>query len=917
MISEALLEKARLHVRRWFARRMPRHMLFHDLEHTLAVARSAVALGRSMGLPAAQVALLEMAALFHDTGYALMYKGHEGKSMELAEAFLKKHKVSKKDIEQVKDLIAVTELTRRPVSRLQKIMRDADSAKAGQADFDEKSELLRRELGAVKGKRPGGKAWLQENIDYLKHHRFHTAQGRHRYQVQKDINLKSLEERAGTPEIHHPVASLVHERYFDRDLSWLSFNDRVLQEAKDPRVPLLERIKFLAIYSSNLDEFYRVRVASLRSLIKLKKFDRTALEVTPAKRVDLINKKALEQQQRFGTLYRNVLLPALEEHGIRVLGPERLNAAQKKFVRAHFRKKILPLLNTVLARPGNAPFIEDRKLYFACGIKPKGKSAGKERLILLNIPSTELGRFILLPSTDGDTDILFLDDAVRLGLPELFKGHRITGCHAIKLSRDAELYLDEEFAGNVKEKVKKSLKKRHTGVPSRFLYDSSMPPPTLRKLRELLDLKKPDVVPGGRYHNFNDLMQLPVTGHPELRDPEWPPLQHPDLAGRKDLFKVIAAKDVLLHYPYHDFGGFVRWLQQAALDPHVERISMTLYRVAHGSAVCAALVDALHNGKEVTVFVEVQARFDEDSNLYWGEALEKAGAKVLYSYEDLKVHCKLCLLERREAGKIERYAYLGTGNFNENSARIYSDLGLLTSSAPIASEVAAVFTHLADRKHIPVLKHLMMAPLDLRSGLDEAIDREIAQALKGGKASITLKVNSLEDHAMIRKLYDASMAGVRIRIIVRGICCLVPGIPGLSDNIEVRSIIDRYLEHARIFVFHNAGRPTVHLASADLMGRNLDRRIEVAFPILDRALQRQVLELLELQWKDRVKARLINVEQDNPYLQPASKEEALQAQAVTYALLRKRAAPGRTRAGGTSTARKNLRASQVNAKLGK
>ncbi len=899
MINEDLLEKARLHVRRWFARRMPRHMLFHDLEHTMSVTRSAVDLGRAMGIADQDLALLEMAALFHDTGYALTYKGHEAESMKLAETFLKKHKVPKSDIQRVKELILVTEVGQKPRTPLQKIMRDADSAKAGQADFDEKSERLRRELGVIRGKRPSGKAWLIENIAYLKYHRFHTTQGRERYQKQKDLNLKELQERAQLPVLVDPVQKVVEERYHDRDLSWLSFNDRVLQEARDARVPLLERLKFLAIYSSNLDEFYRVRVASLRGLVKLNKADRAALEITPARLVERINAKSLEQQQGFGILYRNTLLPALEQHGIRIVKEDGLSAKQKKAALRYFKDQVSPLLNTAIARPGNAPFIEDRKLYFACTIRSNkgGKAGEKDRTVMLNIPSGELGRFLLLPAEEGRTDIIFLDDVVRLGLPSLFKGHKVRGCGAIKLSRDAELYLDEEFTGNVKEKVKKSLKKRQTGVPSRFLYDSSMHKETLRILRRSLGLKKQDMVPGGRYHNFSDLLHLPVSGLADLHDPPWPPVAHPDLPVDGDPFRTIGKKDVLLHFPYQDFGQFVGWLRAAAIDPGVERISITLYRVAQGSAVCAALMDALHNGKDVTVFVEVQARFDEDSNLFWGELLETAGATVLYSYEGLKVHCKLCMVERRLAGRAERYAYLGTGNFNEKSARIYSDMGLLTSDPVICAEVAEVFTHLKDREYRPKLKELLMAPLTLRSRLEEMIDREIMHARTGGKASIRIKVNSVEDRAIIRRLYDASRAGVQVRMIVRGICCLVPGVPGLSENIEVISIVDRFLEHARIYQFHNGGDEQVYLASADLMERNLDRRVEVCFPLKDQRIKQEVVKLLDLQWMDRVKARLIDAEQKNTYLPPLAGTTPLRAQEATYTYFKDKSAKARKRAG--------------------
>jgi len=888
MVDETLLEKARLHVRRWFARRMPRHMVFHDLEHTLSVARTAVGIGQAMRLAPAEVALLELACLFHDTGYALSYEDHEAHGADLAEAFLLKRRVPARDIAKVRSLILATRPGTKPRSTLHAVVRDADSAKAGQVDFAEKSERLRREREFVLGKRIGVREWLAEDLAYLAAHHFHTVYARRRYGPQKRINLAALRERAGLPKRKLRLAALPPERFFDRDLSWLSFNERVLQEAKDPRVPLLERVKFLAIYSNNLDEFYRVRVASLRSLVRLKKTDRAALDVPPGKLIDRLNRKALAQQREFGALYRDTLLPALAEKGVRILRAEELAPEQKAHVRALFAARIAPLLNTAAVRPGNAPFIEDRKLYFACRLRPQGKR--KERLVLLNIPSEEIGRFITLPARRGRTDLIFLDDAMRLCLGRLFTGHKVMGCHAIKLSRDAELYLDEEFLGDVKDKVRKSLMKRQTGLPARFLYDHVMPRTTLQALRGLLGLAKQDLVAGGRYHNFSDLLTLPVEGHHALRDKPWPALPHPVIARARDPFAAIAGGDVLMHFPYHDFGTLTDWLRHAAKDPGTRHIAITLYRVAEGSEVCGALMDALEQGKRVTVFVEVQARFDERTNLYWGETLERAGATVLYGYENLKVHCKLCLIERTESGRRKRYAYLGTGNFNERTSRIYSDSALLTARETITREVAEVFTHLRDRRHRPTLRHLLMAPLTLRSRLEGAIDKEIELALRGRPAEVLLKLNSLEDRALVRKLYDASNAGVKVRLIVRGICCLVPGVPGLSANIEAISIVDRYLEHARAYVFGNNGDPQVYLSSADWMRRNLDHRVEVAFPITDPALKRELLGLLELQWNDRVKARVIDAEQGNPYLPTERGKRAVQAQAATYELLRKAAA---------------------------
>jgi polyphosphate kinase len=886
MPSPALVEQARLHVRRHFARHIPKWMTFHDLEHTLSVVRAALDIGGGMGLNTGQLRTLEIAALFHDAGYASVYRGHEKKSVVLAKAFLKEQHASAALIQQVSALILCTRMGIRPRTPMQRVLRDADSAKAGQVDFHERSERLRAELEHVRGKRIPAHAWNKENLNYLQHHRFHTAYAERRFAKQKALNLRKLTERARLPKKQLAVPAFGEERFFDRDLSWLAFNARVLQEAQDERVPLLERLKFLAIHSSNLDEFYRVRVAQLRGLRNLKKSDRSALEVPPEKRIARINAEALEQQRAFGRLYRERLLPALEKHGVRFLTEERLTAEQRASVTRFFTERIAPLLQTASLRTGNAPFIEDRKLYLVCDLVQKG--AKKRKRVLVNVPSDELGRFITLPARPGRTDLLFLDDAIRLCAPLFFTGFKLAACYAIKLSRDAELYLDEEFAENVVDKVRRSLKKRRTGVPSRFLHDGAMPTDMLHQLRDLLGVKKQDLIRGGRYHNFSDMMGLPVKGHADLREQPLTPLRHPGLSGTADPFAAIRSGDQLVHFPYHDFRVVTDLLRRSARDPAVKSISITLYRVARGSLVCEALLDAVRAGKKVTAFVEVQARFDEGNNLFWGEALEQAGAQVIYSREGLKVHCKLCLIERRENGRTRRYAWLGTGNFNERTAQIYGDIGLLTASEPLARDVLTVFAHLRDPRKPLATKHLMTAPTGLRSGLERLIDREIANALSGKTAAILLKLNSLEDRPLIRKLYDASRAGVRIRLLVRGICCLVPGLPGMSENIEVVSIVDRFLEHARAYVFHNGGRPLVYLASADLMERNMDRRVEAAFPVLDPRLRTEVLDYLELQWSDTAKARTVDAAQRNLYRDPKwNGRTALRSQMAFYLRLAK------------------------------
>lgn len=875
--DDRILERAREHVLRWFDKRMPRHMRFHDLNHTMEVVRTSLAIADGMKVEGHDRTLLELAALFHDTGYALAYAGHEEKSAELALAFLQRQDMSQRDLATIRSLILATRVGSPVRTQLQAILRDADSAKAGQADFQARSNRLHAELRAVRGKAIAATDWNRANLEYLKSHRFLTSFAQKRYGSQKKLNLAAISARASSVNVR-AVNHAVEHRFIERDLSWLAFNDRVLQEALDARNPLLERLKFLAIYSNNLDEFYRVRVASLRSLGRLKRKERVALGLPVDKLIDRINRKALGQQERFGALWRKTLIPALARNRIRFRDEHGLNRTQEDHVRRYFTKHIAPLLITANARAGNAPFIEDRKLYFVCRVRTRGKP--RQRTVLLNIPSQELGRFIVLPSPKGSTELLFMDDAVRLCLDQLFTGHEVVHCHSFKLSRDAELYLDEEYGDSVKERVRRSLRKRGSGLPSRLLYDAKMPHTSIKALKDLLGLRKQDLVPGGRYHHFSDMMNLPISGKPNLKDRPWAPVSHPVVGRTRNPFSGIDRRDQLLHFPYHDFGSFTRWLEQVIRDRSVRRISITLYRVAQESEVCSLLLKALEQGKKVVAFVEVQARFDEGSNLRWGERLEQAGATVLYSHEGLKVHCKLCLVERRLSGRMKRYAYLGTGNFNERTARLYADDSLLTANTAITAEVAMVFDQLRDRRFKPRFRNLLVAPAGLRSALEALIDKEMEHASRGLPASIMLKLNSLEDQALISKLYDASQAGVEIRLIVRGICCLVPGVPGLSERIKAISIVDRYLEHSRAYVFHNLGQPRVYLSSADWMRRNLDHRVEVAFPIAEPACRQEILGMLEVQWSDHVKARAIDAAQSNPYRkakQGASKVRAQDA----------------------------------------
>lgn len=674
--------------------------------------------------------------------------------------------------------------------------------------------------------------------------------------------------------------------YLDRDESWLYFNHRVLQEAQDPSVPLYERIRFLAIYSSNLDEFFRVRVASLRSFRQLEKATRRELSVRPRKVLRTIRKIVKRQQREFGRTFRRQILPELARHGIRLLDDETAyDAAQQAFARDYFQTHLRDRLHPVfIEEETGAPFLKNKGLYFIIRFE------ASPRLALLPIPSDELPRFQVLPG-DGEAHwITFLDDLIRFNLDQLF-AEPLAGVYAVKLSRDAELYIDDEFQGDLLEKIKRSLEERNVGLPTRFLYDSRMPQEVLDRLKSLFQLKKPDLIPGARYHNFNDFFSFPdPTGQAGLHYRPMPALPHPALEAGGALTATIAAGDRLLHFPYQRYDYVPRWIWEAAGDPAVRHIRITLYRVASDSEVVKALLQARRQGKEVTVFIEAKARFDESTNIYWGEQLEQAGARVLYSYPGIKVHSKLLLVTREEEGRRRNYAYIGTGNFNEKTARIYCDHALLTADARLADEVERVF-HLLERQIIiPRCKHLLVSPFTLRERFEALIDREIAAAEAGQTAYMILKMNSLEDPAMVEKLYQAGQAGVRIQLIIRGICSLVPGLPGKSEQIEIISIVDRYLEHARLYLFANGGHEVLYLASADWMTRNLDQRVEVAAPVYDPAIFRELRDLLELQLQDNQKARRIVADQSNPYRRPAPGEAPLRAQYAAYNYLQEKQA---------------------------
>lgn len=655
--------------------------------------------------------------------------------------------------------------------------------------------------------------------------------------------------------------------YIDRDISWLSFNHRVLQEAQNPTAPLYERIKFLAIFSSNLDEFYRVRVASLRSFRQLEKATRKALAVKPRRQLKQIRTIVEAQQQEFGRIFNEEILPALSKEGIFLLKEPDFSAEQTSFAENFFREKIQPVLEiTWLSAHTPPPFLKNKAIYLII-VFPDS-----EDLALLEIPSAGFQRFVSLPQEAGQQmAIAFVEDVIRLNLERLLF-RPVSGAYAVKLSRDAEMYIDDEYSGDLLVKIKKGLEDRHVGLPTRFLFDDRIPAAVLQKVKSIWSLNKNDLIPGARYHNFNDFFSFPrPQNSPHLTDIPYPPLPHLAMETATSLLELMEAEDQLLHFPYHKYDYVLRLLKEAAGAPQVKSIRITLYRVSTPvSAVIGALLEACKNQKEVIVFIEAKARFDEASNLEAGEQLTSAGAKVYYSYPGIKVHAKMLLITSNKTGTPFHYGYLSTGNFNEKTAGIYADHALFTCDPNLTRDMVRVFD-LLERKIIkPSTKHLFVAPFDLRDRFYKLIDKEIEQAKSGQDANIIAKLNSLEDKEMIDKLYEASRAGVNVSLIIRGICCLKAGVSGLSENIRAISIVERYLEHARVFIFGHSGQETVYLASADWMNRNLDHRIEVAIPLYHPRLIEEIRRIIDIQLSDVCKARILDETLQNRFRSPQS-----------------------------------------------
>ncbi len=677
------------------------------------------------------------------------------------------------------------------------------------------------------------------------------------------------------------------ERFLNRELSWLAFNDRVLAEANDLNVPVIERLKFLAIYASNLDEFFMVRVAALRRQIEAGINTPGDDGLLPAQAMQLVIARVKESQENIGRCFREKIFPDLKAASIFLLNEEKVTDEQREHLVQYFNQSLKPVLTPLAVDPAHPfPRLENKALYFCIELARKRKPANKPRarLVLLHIPTNLFGRFVRLPSSNGTLPFIRIDDVIRLNLAPLFPGDIVMGCYQIKVIRDAELEFDEE-APDLLESMAKTLEQRRIAPATRFLYDDKMPQRVIKMFREQMNLSPDDLFPGARYHSFSDFFQFPGLDLPRLQYEPMPPQPIPALEKSASLFAAMCERDHLLHHPYQKFDYVIRLLDEAAKDPDVVSIKMTLYRVSSKSQVAEALARAARNGKQVMVLVELKARFDEKANIDWSRKLSSAGAHVIFGLQGLKTHSKLCLIVRREEKTLRRYCHLSTGNYNDRTAQIYGDLGLFTCREEICAEVEGVFNLLTGYAAPENYQHLLVAPEHLRHAIIERIRCEAENAQAGKPAAIIAKMNSLVDPEIIDALYLASRAGVRIQLIIRGICCLRPGVPGLSDNIRVISIIDRFLEHARIFIFENAGQREYFLSSADWMSRNLDRRVEVAFPLYDPTVQQQVQEIIDTQLNDNVKARVLLA--DNTCVINQNDQPPLRAQMAHYEVARR------------------------------
>ena len=681
---------------------------------------------------------------------------------------------------------------------------------------------------------------------------------------------------------------MAKKQIIPRDISWLSFNGRVLQEANDPSVPLEQRIRFLGIYSNNSDEFFRVRVATLKRMIELaekRKKLNMHMEDDPQKILDTIQTIVLQQQNEFNRIWDGIL-KELRKEKILLVDEKHLTREQQKFVRSffdeHVRSNVIPLMIESLQQ---LPYLRDKSIYLGV-VMSKKQSAYKQKYSLIEVPARAIGRFVELPSKPGEHSIILLEDVIRFNLPFIFSyfDYDYFESHIFKVTKDAELDIDNDISTTFVEKIEKGLKNRRKGKPVRFVYDKEMDAGLLEYLIRRLSLsRKSNLIPGGRIHNFRHFMDFPDVF--QNKSTRRQPFTHPALQNSVRVTDVITKKDVMLHFPYHTFNALIDLLREAAMDPDVTSIKITAYRLAPNSKIINALINASRNGKEVVVMLELKARFDEEANLEWKEILEEEGVRVLLGVPNYKIHGKLCIIKKRVGNKIIQYGFVSTGNLNERTAKVYGDHCLLTANRNVMADINRIFKYLenwhAGQQPLRSCKTLLVCPVNMRKELEANIVREIKNAKAKKYASIILKVNSLSDIRLINKLYEAAMAGVEIKMVVRGIFCAMTQNKKFKKPITAISIVDEYLEHARVMIFHNDGKEKVYISSADWMVRNLDHRVEAAIPVNDPLIRQELKDIIHIQLRDNVKARILDNELSNNYV-PSVGKKKIRSQIETY-----------------------------------
>ncbi|OQD42664.1 polyphosphate kinase 1 [Croceivirga radicis] len=683
--------------------------------------------------------------------------------------------------------------------------------------------------------------------------------------------------------------------YINREISWLHFNDRVLQESADKDVPLIERLRFLGIFSNNLDEFFKVRYATVKRIVDAGKSGKSVLGGEKAK--DLLEEitRIVIKQQSKSLEILNKIQRELATENIFMINETQVSESQAPFVKDYFLKKVNPELTTIILNNlREFPLLKDTAAYLAVRMVLEDevgtflRKRNEVQYALIEIPKG-IDRFVELPEEDGKNYIIMLDDVIRYCLNSIFTmfEYKEISAHMIKITRDAELDIDNDLSKSFIQKISSSVEHRKISDPVRFVYDKKIKIDTLRFLKEKMEIEETDsVIPGGRYHNRRDYMGFPSLGRTDLLYDKIKPLPIKGLSLEGSIFEKIAQKDYLQYAPYHTFGYLIKFLKEAALDPYVKSIKITIYRLASDSQVAAALINAVKNGKDVTVQIELQARFDERNNIEYASKLQEEGIKLIFGVPGLKVHSKICLVERLEGEKIKHYGFISTGNFNEKTARIYTDYTLFTAHEEILREIDKVFGFFETTYKINKYKHLIVSPHYTKSRFSKLIDIEIANAKAGKEAYIRIKMNSFTSYKMVDKLYEASRAGVKVQLIIRGICCLIPGVEGMSENIEAISVVDKFLEHPRLFIFGNNGDPKIYISSADWMTRNIDYRVEVGCPIYDEDIKQELIDTFEISWKDNIKAREFTAKQDNAYRD--DDKPKVRSQFATYDYYQKR-----------------------------